>query len=74
MILDLESPAKASRRNQSLRQAGTSIMQDTNAFEEEEPGSPKGTKPQFPMRAQVRTTLHCSVHEVSMGLEAPSAV
>ena len=32
-------------------------MQDTNAFEEEELGTPKGTKPQFPMRAQVLPRL-----------------
>ena len=54
VILDLESPAKVSRRALSLRQAGTAVMQDANAFaEEQEAGTPKSAKPQFPLRAQV---------------------
>ena len=54
MILDLESPAKASRRAKSLRDAGATVMQDTNAFQEEpQPESPKAVKAQYPMRAQV---------------------
>ena len=43
-----------SRRALSLRQAGTAVMQDANAFaEEEDAGMPKSAKPQFPVRAQV---------------------
>ena len=60
VILDLESPAKASRRAKSLRDVGATIMQDTNAFqgEEQQPDSPKASKPQYPMRAQVWYSLH----------------
>ena len=59
VILDLESPLKASRRARSLHQAGTAVMQDTNAFaEEEEPATPKGAKLQFPVRAQVGPQQH----------------
>ena len=59
MILDLESPAKASRRSKSLRDAGATIMQDTNAFQEEEqPESPKASKSQYPMRSQVEPVMH----------------
>ncbi|EIE22246.1 fatty acid elongase 3-ketoacyl-CoA synthase 1 [Coccomyxa subellipsoidea C-169] len=48
VILDLESPAKASRRTSSLRPLGAQVMQDTNAFAQEEPSTPKHT----PMRVQ----------------------
>jgi len=57
VILDLESPAKASRRSKSLRDTPTGVMQDTNAFKDDDhapPSSPKTKTPQFPMRAQVR--------------------
>ncbi|KAK9914973.1 hypothetical protein WJX75_003193 [Coccomyxa subellipsoidea] len=48
VILDLESPGKASRRSSSLRPLGAQVMQDTNAFEQDEPSTPKHT----PMRVQ----------------------
>ena len=74
VILDLESPAKASRRSKSLRDAGANIMQDTNAFQEEEqPESPKACKPQYPMRSQVDLGIHAILSCLCRCSAAPPA-